>query len=408
MLFSLALIFLCGLALGSIFKYFKLPSLLGMILTGIILGPFALDLFSPSLLEISADLRQIALIVILTRAGLALDFDDLIKVGRPALLMCFVPACFEILGVMLIAPKLLGITLVEAAIMGSVLAAASPAVIVPRMLKIMDKGYGSDKSIPQMIMAGASVDDVFVIVLFTAFIGLSQGEQISAMSFVKIPVAIILGLGVGILLGILLSQLFSRVHIRDTGKILILLSVSFLLVTLEHSISGIVSFSGLLSIMAMSATLKKTRSKVTKRLSHKFGKLWVGSEVLLFVLVGATVNISFAISSGFIVVLVIIGALGFRMMGVYASLFKTKLNMKERVFSMFAYSPKATVQAAIGSIPLTMGLACGNLVLTAAVLSIIFTAPLGALAIDLSYKKLLTKKMDNSDQLYAQKTSMES
>lgn len=399
MLFSLALIFLCGLTLGSIFQYFKLPSLLGMLLTGIILGPYALNLFSPSLLEISTDLRQIALIVILTRAGLALDFEDLAKVGRPAILMCFVPACFEIFGVMLIAPRLLGITLVEAAIMGSVLAAVSPAVIVPRMLKLMNQGYGTDKSIPQMIMAGASVDDVFVIVLFTAFVGLAQGEQISAMSLAKIPTAIILGLGVGILLGILISNLFKRIHIRDTGKILILLSVSFLLVTLEHSISHIVSFSGLLAIMAMSATLKKKKSKVAKRLSHKFGKLWVGSEVLLFVLVGATVDISFALSSGIVVILVIMGALFFRMVGVYTSMIKTRLNTKERVFCMAAYSPKATVQAAIGSIPLTMGLSCGNLVLTAAVLSIIFTAPLGALAIDLSYKKLLTMKVHNHEQM---------
>ncbi len=396
MLFSLALIFLCGLTLGSIFQYFKLPSLLGMLITGILLGPYALNLFSPNLLEISADLRQIALIIILTRAGLALDFDDLIKVGRPAILMCFVPACFEILGVMLIAPWLLGMTLLEAAIMGSVLAAVSPAVIVPRMLKLMDKGYGTNKSIPQLIMAGASVDDVFVIVLFTAFVGLAQGEQISVLSLIQIPVAIVLGILVGVLLGGVLSLFFSKVHIRDTGKILILLSVSFLLVTLEHSVSGQIGFSGLLAIMAMSAMLRRRKDKVARRLSHKFSKLWVGSEVLLFVLVGATVDISYALSSGLIVILVILSALFFRMAGVYFSMFRTRLNGRERLFCMMAYTPKATVQAAIGSLPLSMGLACGNLVLTAAVIAIIITAPLGALAVDFSYKRLLTKKMVNA------------
>lgn len=391
MLFSLALIFLCGIILGSIFNRLKLPSLLGMLITGILLGPYSLNLLSPNLLNISVDLRQIALIVILTRAGLALDFNDLLKVGRPAILMCFVPACFEILGIMVIAPKLLGISFLEAAIMGSVLAAVSPAVIVPRMLKLMKDQYGTNKSIPQLIMAGASVDDVFVIVLFTAFTGIAQGEQLSAMSFVQIPVSIILGLLTGILLGILLSLFFTKFHIRDTGKVIIILSVSFLLVTLEQSLSGILSLSGLLAVMAMSAALQKRKNQVAKRLSDKFSKLWVGAEILLFVLVGATVDIQYALASGVIAILVIIGALAFRMFGVYFCMLKTTLTVKERVFCMLAYTPKATVQAAIGSLPLSMGLACGNIVLTVAILSILITAPIGALAVDLTYKKLLTK-----------------
>lgn len=391
MLFSLALIFLCGLILGSIFNRLKLPSLLGMLITGILLGPYSLNLLSPNLLNISVDLRQIALIIILTRAGLALDFSDLLKVGRPAILMCFVPACFEIAGIIIIAPKLLGVSILEATIMGAVLAAVSPAVIVPRMLKLMKNQYGTNKSIPQLIMAGASVDDVFVIVLFTAFTGIAQGEQISAMSFVQIPVSIILGLLTGILFGILLSIFFTKFHIRDTGKVIILLSISFLLVTLEQSLSGIISLSGLLAVMAMSAALQKRKNQVAKRLSGKFSKLWVGAEVLLFVLVGATVNIQYALSSGVMAVLVIIGALTFRMFGVYFCMLKTKLTGKERVFCMLAYTPKATVQAAIGSLPLSMGLACGNIVLTVAILSILITAPIGALAVDLTYKKLLTK-----------------
>lgn len=391
MLFSLALIFLCGLLLGSIFKRFNLPSLLGMLLTGIILGPYALDLFTPTLLDISADLRQIALIVILTRAGLALNLDELKKVGRPAILMCFVPACLEILGVIIIAPILLNISILDAAIMGTVLAAVSPAVIVPRMLKLIKKGYGTNKAIPQLIMAGASVDDVFVIVLFTALLGLTQGQEITAMSFLRIPVSIISGIAVGILIGIILSVFFTEFRVRDTGKILILLSISFLLVTLEQSVEGLVPFSGLLSIMALSATLNRKKTKVSVRLERKFSKLWVASEVLLFVLVGATVDISYALSSGIIVSGVILFGLVLRILGVYLSMVKTNLNKKERLFCMFAYSPKATVQAAIGSIPLSMGLASGNVILTGAVLSIIITAPMGALAIDLSYKKLLSK-----------------
>lgn len=389
---SLALIFLCGLLLGSIFQKIKLPPLLGMIITGIILGPYALNLIDQSVLSISSDLRQIALIIILTRAGLNLDINSLKKVGRPAILMCFLPACFEIIGMVLLAPPLLGISILDALIMGTVVAAVSPAVIVPKMLKLIETGYGKDKSIPQMIMAGASVDDVFVIVLFTSFTGLAQGESFSPISLIQVPISIILGLGLGILIGIILGFFFKKVHMRDSIKVIIILSISFLLVTLENSLKGIVPISGLIAIMSIGISLQKIRSDASKRISTKFSKLWVAAELMLFVLVGATVDIKYAFSAGIMAILLIFGVLVFRMIGVLICLIKTKLNKKERIFCMIAYCPKATVQAAIGYIPLTMGLSCGNIVLTVAVLSILITAPLGAFFIELLYKRLLKKE----------------
>jgi len=392
MLTSLAIIFLLGLLLGSIFNKLNLPSLIGMLMTGIIIGPYALNLLDDSILSISGDLRKLALVIILTRAGLALDINDLKKVGRPAILMSFVPACFEIIGIILIAPKLLGISILEAAIMGTVVAAVSPAVIVPRMLKLMENGYGKSKSIPQLLMAGASVDDIFVIVLFTSFTSLASGGEISIKSFVDIPISIVMGLIVGILVGILLSKFFKILHIRDSAKVLILLSVSFLLIALENALKGILPLSGLLAIMSIGATILKTNDVLAKRLSTKFSKLWVGAEIFLFVLVGATVDIKYAVSAGIIVVFVILGALIFRMLGVFVCLIKTKLVMKERLFCMIAYMPKATVQAAIGALPLAMGLPCGQIVLTVAVISILVTAPLGAILIDFNYNKLLNKE----------------
>lgn len=391
MLTSLALIFLCGLLLGSIFQKIKLPPLLGMIITGIVLGPHTLNLIDQSVLSISSDLRQIALIIILTRAGLNLDINSLKKVGRPAILMCFVPACFEIIGMVLLAPPLLGISILDALIMGTVVAAVSPAVIVPKMLKLIETGYGKDKSIPQMIMAGASVDDVFVIVLFTSFTGLAQGESFSPISLIQVPISIILGIGLGILIGILLGFFFKKIHMRDSIKVIIILSISFLLVTLENSLKGIVPISGLIAIMGIGISLQKIRSDASKRISTKFSKLWVAAELMLFVLVGATVDIKYAFSAGIMAIVLIFGVLVFRMIGVLICLIKTKLNKKERLFCMIAYCPKATVQAAIGSIPLTMGLSCGNIVLTVAVLSILITAPLGAFFIELLYKRLLKK-----------------
>ena len=392
MLFSFALIFLSGIILGSIFNRLKLPQLIGMLLTGIILGPYLLNLLDPKILSISADLRQIALIIILTRAGLNLDINDLKKVGRPAVLMCFLPATLEILGMIIFAPKFLGLGLLDSAILGTVIAAVSPAVIVPKMLKLMEEGYGADRSIPQMIMAGASVDDVFVIVLFTSFIGLASNGTFSMLNLIKIPTSILFGISVGFLCAILLIYLFKKIHIRDSLKVIIILNISFLLVTFEHSLTGIIGFSGLLAIMSIGTGIQAKNTILSKRLSVKYSKLWIAAEVMLFVLVGATVNIKYALSASIPAILLIITVLIFRMIGVFLCLVGTSLSYRERLFCMIAYSPKATVQAAIGSIPLSMGLPSGNIILTVAVLSILITAPLGAFAIDISYKKLLLKK----------------
>lgn len=407
MLTSLALVFLCGILLSSLFQKLKIPGLMGMLITGIVLGPYALNLLDGSLLGISAELRQIALIIILMRAGLNLDIRDLKKVGRPAILMCFVPACFEIAGMVLIAPKLLGISMLDAAIMGAVVSAVSPAVIVPKMLHLMEDRYGTGQSIPQLIMAGASVDDVFVIVLFTAFTGLAQGESISPVRFVQIPVSIVLGLIVGIGLGLALAWFFQKYHIRDSVKVVILLSAAFLLVALEAALKGSVPVSGLLAVMSMGAALQKRKGDVAKRLSYKFSKLWIAAEILLFVLVGATVDIQYAASAGLTAVLAVVGALLFRMLGVFCCLLKTKLLMKERLFCMIAYLPKATVQAAIGSIPMALGLPCGKIVLTVAVLAILITAPLGAFGVDMTYKWLLQREAGQSIDSAMEQNSIE-
>lgn len=392
MLTSLAYIFILGLSLGYIFNKFRLPSLLGMLLTGIILGPYVLNALSPSLLSISVELRQVALVIILMRAGLALNMAELKKVGRPAMLMCFVPACFEIAGIILIAPPLLGVTILEAAIIGTVVAAVSPAIIVPKMLFLMENKIGTKKSIPQMIMAAGSVDDVFVIVLFTAFTALSTGGAITAVSFVQIPVSIITGLVLGILLGSVLVKLFKQYHMRDSIKVVIMVSVAFLFLGAEEWLKGIVPLSGLLAVMAMGATVLKLYPTLATRISPKFSKLWIAAEILLFVLVGATVDIQYALSAGVVVIAVILFALLLRMVGVYVCMIQTKLNVRERVFCMIAYLPKATVQAAIGSLPLAMGLPCGKSALMVAVLAILITAPLGAFGIDMTYKKLLSTK----------------
>lgn len=391
MLTSLAMIFLLGLVLGSIFQKLKLPSLIGMILTGMLLSPYALNLLDSSILGISGDLRQLALVIILTRAGLSLDLKELKKVGRPAIVMCFVPACFEILGVLVFGPLLLGITRVEAGILGAVLAAVSPAVIVPRMIQLLDEGYGKRQGIPQMILAGASVDDVFVIVVFTSFLALEQGSKISVMSFVNIPISIVLGIGLGLITGYVLTSIFKRLHMRDSAKVLILLSISFLLIALEDRLEGILPISGLIAIMAMGICIYQNYELLAKRLSVKYNQLWVAAEIVLFVLVGATVDLQYAIQSGKVMILVVLAALCFRMVGVFLCVLGTKLTKKERLFCMLAYTPKATVQAAIGGIPLALGLGCGNLVLAVAVLAILITAPLGAICIDRGYKKLLTK-----------------
>nr|WP_330374886.1 cation:proton antiporter [Clostridioides difficile] len=384
------MIFLLGMASGGIFKRIKLPNLLGMLLTGIILGPYVLNLIDNSILDISSDLRKIALIIILTRAGLSLDINDLKKVGRPAVLMCFIPATFEIIGMIVLAPKLLGVSILEAAVMGAVVGAVSPAIIVPKMLKLMEEGYGTEKSIPQMLLAGTSIDDIFVIVMFTVFTGLAQGNSISAISFLQIPVSIILGVIAGAVIGICLAVFFKKVHMRDSAKGVLLLSISFLMISLETALEGIVPFSGLLAVMSIGIFLQIKYRVVARRLSIKYSKLWVGAEILLFVLVGATVDISYAFKAGIGAVILIFGVLLFRMVGVFFCLIKTNLTIKERLFCMIGYIPKATVQAAIGGVPLAMGMASGQLILTLAVLAILITAPLGAFGIDVTYKKLLT------------------
>ena len=391
MLLSISLILILGMFMGWICQKIKLPSLLGMLITGIVLGPYVLNLLDDSILGISAELRKIALIIILTRAGLGLDLSGLKKIGRPAVLMCFVPASFELIGMILLAPKLMGLSVLEAAIMGAVLAAVSPAVVVPRMVKLMDEGYGVNEGIPQLILAGASVDDVYVIVLFSTFVGMMQGEGASILKFVNIPISIFLGIAIGLLIGVLLAYFFKKMHIRDTSKVLIILSISFLLVVMEDKLSTPITFSALIAIMFIGIGLQKKRETVAKRLSVKYGKLWVAAEAFLFVLVGATVNIGYLGKVGVKALIVIIGALVFRMFGVFVCLLGTSLKRKERLFTMLAYTPKATVQAAIGGIPLALGFTCGDLVLTVAVLAIVLTAPLGAFAIDLSYKKLLNR-----------------
>lgn len=391
MLTSIAIILLFGLLVGWIFSKVKLPSLLGMIIVGIVLSPHCLNLVDDSILTISGDLRQIALVIILTRAGLSLNFSDLKKVGRPAILMCFVPACIEMMGTIVFAPLLLGVSILDAAIIGSVMAAVSPAVVVPRMIKLIEDGYGTNKSIPQLILAGASVDDVFVIVVFTALTTLASTGEVSAISFIQIPISILLGVLLGGVVGTILVCFFRRFHIRDSVKVLIILSVSFLLLELQNKLEGIVSVSGLLAIMSVGIIINQKYDVLAKRLSVKYNKLWLGAEIFLFVLVGIAVDLKYALAAGIVVILLVILALVFRMMGVAISLVKTKLNKKERLFCAVAYTPKATVQAALGTVPLVMGLSCGEIVLTVAVISILITAPFGAICVDNLYKKLLSK-----------------
>lgn len=400
MLTSLALIFLVGLSLAGIFQLLKLPRIIGMLLTGIILGPYALNLLDDSILLISSDLRQMALIIILLKAGLSLNLTDLKKVGRPAIMMSFVPASFEILAFILFAPAILNITRIEAAVMGAVLGAVSPAVVIPRMVQLMDSKYGTNKSIPQLILAGASCDDIFVIVLFTTFASMAQGGKANLIDFFNIPISIILGVILGAITGYIISTFFEKAYtlnhyVRNSTKVLVILGSSFILMAIETWLKDIISISGLLAVVSMACVIKiKSPVTVSNRLSEKFGKLWIGAEVLLFVLVGAAVDIRYTMDAGTMAILMIFIALCFRAVGVGLCLLKTQLNFKERCFCIIAYIPKATVQAAIGSVPLAMGLACGQIVLSVAVLAILITAPLGAIGMDISYQKLLTQQKD--------------
>lgn len=397
MLTSLAFIFLVGLAMGAICQKLKLPRIIGMLVTGIVLGPYVLDLLDPSILGISADLRKMALIIILLKAGLSLDLADLKKSGRSAVMMAFVPASFEIVGYIVFAPMILGVSRVEAAVMGAVLGAVSPAVVVPRMVSLMEKKYGTKKAIPQMILAGASCDDIFVIVLFTTFLSMAQGGSAHVMDFVNIPISIVLGVLLGAVVGYALYLFFetayARKHcVRNSMKVIIVLGFSFLLIAIEGWLEGKVSVSGLLAVVSMACVLKyKSTEFVSKRLSEKFGKLWLAAEVVLFVLVGAAVDIRYTLSAGLAAVLMIVVALVCRAVGVLLCVAGTQLSWKERLFCVIAYLPKATVQAAIGSVPLSVGLPCGKIILSVAVLAIIITAPIGAIGIDCSYKTLLEK-----------------
>lgn len=389
MLFSLALMFLLGLILGKLFDLVKLPKLIGLLLTGMILGPSLLNILDAKILLISSDLRQLALIIILIRAGLNLDLKDLRSVGFSALMISFLPALFEILGVIIIAPYFFNITYLEAALLGSVLAAVSPAIIVPRMLRLKELRLGTEKMIPQLIMAGSSMDDVFVIVIFTSLLSISSNNALSSLSWMTLPTSLIFGIMIGIVTGLLLSWWFTRFHIRDTGKVIIMLSSSFLLLSLEHINTTQFGFSSLLAVMIMGATIQIRKENVAQRLSFKFSKLWLAAEVLLFVLVGALVSIDslFTLSLGAVVVLVF--SLAFRSIGVVLSLVKTNFNYKEKLFTIIAYLPKATVQAAIGGIPLAMNHPQGELILSMAVISILITAPLGAFLMDHFNHRLL-------------------
>lgn len=400
MLTSLSFIFLVGLAMGAICQKLKLPRIIGMLATGIVLGPYVLDLLDPSILSISSDLRKMALIIILLKAGLSLNLEDLKKVGRPAIMMAFVPATFELIGYLVFAPVILGITRVEAAVMGSVLAAVSPAVVVPRMVQLMENKYGTEKAIPQMIMAGASCDDIFVIVLFTTFLSMAQGGSADIKAFVNIPISIILGIILGAIVGYLLYLFFETAYakkhyVRNSMKVIIVLGFSFLLIAIEGWLEGKIAVSGLLAVVSMACVLKmKCTSFVSKRLSEKFGKLWLAAEVILFVLVGAAVDIRYTLDAGLAAVAMIFAALIFRSFGVWLCTVKTSLTLKERAFCVIAYLPKATVQAAIGSVPFAAGLPCGKIVLSVAVMAIIITAPLGAFGMDFTYKKFLHKESE--------------
>lgn len=397
MLTSLAFIFLVGLSMAAICQYLKLPRIIGMLVTGIVLGPYVLDLLDPSILSISSELRQMALIIILLKAGLSLNLSDLKKVGRPAIMMSFVPASFEILAFFIFAPYILGVTRIEAAVMGAVLGAVSPAVVIPRMVQLIDSKYGTDKSIPQLIMAGASCDDIFVIVLFSTFVSMAQGGHAHISDFLNIPVSIILGILLGAITGFILSIFFETAYaykhlVRNSMKVIIILCFSFLLMSIETWLKGTISVSGLLAVVSMACVIKiKSIDAVSKRLSEKFGKLWIAAEVILFVLVGAAVNIRYTLDAGIAAILMIFIALIFRSIGVSICLLGTELTLKERLFCVIAYMPKATVQAAIGSVPLALGLPCGQIVLSVAVLAILITAPLGAIGMDMTYKKFLSQ-----------------
>lgn len=387
MLLSVGLIIILGLLLGWLASKLHLPRIIGMLLAGVILGPHFLNLLDSSIIDISVDLRKIALIIIIVRAGLSLDITDLKKTGRPAVMLCFIPATFEMLAFVIFAPAIMGVTRLQAAILGAVMGAVSPAVTVPRLTKMIDDGYGVKKGIPQMLIAGASADDIYVIVLFTTLVGIEAGGSMDAMSLLRIPLEIILGTLLGAVTGIILSVFFKKVHMRDSLKITIIMALSMLMYWVE----GLVPVSGLLAVMTTGIAVNMRRPDVSKRLSAKFSKLWVAAEIFLFVLVGSTVNIEYVTRAGIgMAVMLFIGLL-FREAGTWLSILKTGLNKKEIAFCLISEIPKATVQAAIGGVPLAMGLSCGDTVLTMAVLAIVITAPIGAIGMDMTEHRLISK-----------------
>ncbi|MDD7281880.1 cation:proton antiporter [Floccifex sp.] len=390
MILSVSIILLSGLLLGSLFSKLKLPKLLGMIIAGMVIGPYCMNLLDNSILSISAQIRQIALIIILTRAGLSLNIDDLKKVGRPALLMCFVPAIFEMCATVFLAPKLFNISTIDACILASVIAAVSPAVVVPKMIELMDNKLGTDKGIPQMILAGASVDDVFVIVMFSCFTSLATGSSFDFMQLVQVPLSIIDGIVIGFMTGFVLSKVFKKIKGDSNFYFIVSLSFSFILMELESILK--IPFSGYISIMAMGLAINQKSEKECVQLNHIYSQIWNIAQIFLFVLVGASVNLTVALNAGINSVVLILFILVIRMIGVLCCLIKTNLNKKERIYTAISYMPKATVQAAMGGVPLALGFACGDLILAISVISILISAPIGAILMDKLDEKCLSSQ----------------
>ncbi|MCR5231821.1 MAG: cation:proton antiporter [Acholeplasmatales bacterium] len=390
---SLFIVFTFGILGGFIFEKIKLPKLVWYIILGILIGPSVLNIVDDTLINISSYLRQIALVIILTRSGLSLDINNLKKIGRPAILMCFVPACFEIVGVTIFAPMFLGISYLEALLLGSVLAAVSPAVVVPRMIKLMDERYGKEHNVPELIMAGASCDDIFVIVLFYSFKNLVVTSNFDAWTIGQIPLSIISGIALGILVGMLIVLIINKLKMNKVINVIFMLGLSFGMIALETVLKPYFSISSLLAIVVMTLIVNIFKKEEAKEIQKTYNSLWSCFEILLFTLVGIATSVNYAFSKdGAILVGVVLIALIFRSIGVIVCLIATKFNKKEKLFIIFSYLPKATVQASIGAIALSEGLDCGVVVLTGAVISILITAPLGAILMDRTYNKLLTNE----------------
>lgn len=392
MFLSLFLIFLLGFIGGYLLEKIKIPKIVWYLILGILLGPSLLNIVDNSLLNISSYLRQIALVIILTRSGLSLNLRNLKEIGRAAILMCFIPASFEIIGIVIFAPILLGISYFEALLLGSVLAAVSPAIVVPRMIKLKNEGYGEVNLMPEIIMAGSSCDDIYVIVLFYSFKNLVASNSFSALSLLKIPSSIILGILLGFLVGIIIVKIFKKFNINTPYKIIIMLSSSFGMLFLEEFLDQYVSISALLGIIVMGIIVSKYLKEDVVKIKQGYESLWNGFEILLFALVGCITDINLAFSKeGVLILGLILLGLIFRSIGVLLCVIKTKYTWKEKLFLIISYLPKATVQASIGGIVLKEGLPCGTLILTAAVVAILVTAPLGAILMDTLTNKLLSR-----------------